>query len=500
MIDLNQLFVYVNHAQSNGDRVRGQVASMRGRLNGIVSSNAMMGRTKEQINRLITSQQIPLLQGLENVYWKMFVKSNQAVNEFMSAMAENEENAIFNHDSLVELECDITDANDEVLDLNVEYQRIYCSIAGDLSLPMPSTGAYESNYEQARKSLRNTRECLEGFSFDYDEIRELMGEIVTYVGMLEGASDLPIHSAARVGLFGGSDFAQRMGNMHTEFAAAEQAKIDRMVASWEGMHYSDIIASMPEPMTQAEKDAFIDFLGGMCNDFQTAMVEYLQSIEKLLLSPITAFTSLTPRKVLLSTIKELPGAIGFGFTELGENLPRTLFNNMQSEVLEKNARIGNNEKLRRVNNRVRNKVNKIIDPNKAKKAARLGKGLNNFGKFVGVLGAGYTAITDFSRRRAEGQGVVEAGLGASATAGGGFGGSKVGGKIGAKKGAKLGLVLGPKGAVVGAVVGGLVGAFIGSNVGSKVAGAVSDTVVAGARVAKEGVRQIGRAIGGLFRR
>ena len=268
MVDLNQLFDYVNHAQSNGDRVRGQVSNMRGCLNRIVSSNAMRGRTKEQINRLITTQQIPLLQGLENVYWKMFVKSNQAVNEFMSAMSESEEGAIFNRDSLLDLECDIAQANDEVLDLNSEYQRIYCSMAGDISLPMPSSGEYESNYEQARTSLRNTRECLEGFRFDYGEIRELMVEIERYVGLLEAASDLPIHSVDRGNLFGGSDFAQRMGDIHAEFAAVEQAKIDTMVASWEGMHYSDIIGSLPEPMTQAEFNALMGFVDGMCEEFQ----------------------------------------------------------------------------------------------------------------------------------------------------------------------------------------------------------------------------------------
>jgi len=268
MIDLTQLFVYVNHAQSNGDRIRGQISNMRGRLNSIVSSNAMMGRTKESINRLITMQQIPLLQGLENVYWKMFVKSNQAVNDFMSAMSENEENAIFSFDALVDLECDIADANDDVLDLNAEYQSIYRSVADDISLPMPSTGAYESNYEQARTSLRNTRECLEGFSFDYDEIRELMGEVETYVGMLEGAGSLPLHSPARASLFGVSDFAQRMSDMHAEYTAAEQAKIDAMVAGWEEMHYTGIIWSLPEPMTQAEQNAFMDFMDGMCEDFQ----------------------------------------------------------------------------------------------------------------------------------------------------------------------------------------------------------------------------------------
>jgi len=273
MIDLDQLFVYVNFAKSHGSIVRGQVTNMRGRLNGIVSSNAMMGRTKDSINRLITIQQIPLLQGLENVYWKMFVKSNQAINEFMSAMSENEENAIFNHDSLVELESAIGQANGDVLDLNVEYQSIYSSIADDISLSMPSTGAYESNYEQARTSLRNTRECLEEFNFDYDEIRELMSEIEIYVGMLEGAGNLHINSAARANLYEGSDFAQRMSEMHEEFAAIEQAKIDRMVASWEGMHYTDIANSLPEPMSQAEWDALMEFIGGMCEEVQISFWE-----------------------------------------------------------------------------------------------------------------------------------------------------------------------------------------------------------------------------------
>ena len=272
VVDLTQLFVYVNFAKTNRDQVRGLIVDMRRNLDGIVQSNFMRGAIKLQIDNLILNQQIPLLLGLENVYWKMFVETNRAVNEFMSAMSENDESAVFNHSSLVDLEGDMARVNDDVSSLNAEFQGVYRSIEDDISLSMPSNDAYERNYERARTSLRNTRECLEEFNFDYEEIRAAMEEIGRYVEKIEDAGNLCITSQDRANLFGDSDFGQRMRDMHLEFAIAERERIDRMVASWEGMDYDDIIRSLPNPMTIAEWEALMDYVGETNNDFWNALI------------------------------------------------------------------------------------------------------------------------------------------------------------------------------------------------------------------------------------
>ena len=273
MIDLTQLFVFVNFAKSNGDYMRGLIADMRGRLLEIRSSNALEGRVKAAINQVILHQQVPLLLGLENVYWMMFVKANQALNEFMSDMAENEENAIFNHSSLLELERYMTDVNDDVFEINAEFQSLYRGLAEDISLEMPSNGAYERDYDLASASLRSTRECLEQFSFDYSEIRDLMEEIKVYVERLEGAPCLE-DIDSRLDWFEGFDFRHRMMEKHIEFSTTEQEKLDAMEASWEGLHYTEIIRSLPDPMTQAEWDRFMAFMDAINADLESVLAYY----------------------------------------------------------------------------------------------------------------------------------------------------------------------------------------------------------------------------------
>jgi len=214
------------------------------------------------------------------------------------------------------------------------------------------------------------------------------------------------------------------------------------------------------------------------------------------------FGGFSIRRTLTPSAKDGIGAVSDALTAYGGSVVGQTADRIARGIRDRNASIGNNERLSRVNNRARNRANRQVG-GQAGRASRVGNALKKAGDYLGVGAAVWNGVTDIRRRRANGECVPGAVVGGTVTAAVGWGAAKKGATTGAAFGAKVGTVLIPipgVGTAVGAVVGGLVGGIIGSEVGKRIGQAAGDLLSAGTSFVSNGIGRIGGAIGGLFRR
>lgn len=288
-MSLTEAFEAAHDMKVVGDAVRNQSTGARVQLTALADCMPFGGDTAIAINNLVREQYTPLLMAVENAYWKQGVKAREMVESFMEDMGETDNNAAFNHDALSDLENELGIARGDLESLNAELEGLYLNVEDIMTLSMPNSAPFEREYARANHGICRIQETLGGFTFNFNEIEDLVNELDYFVQRLDNGRGLDPTSMERRNILNGGEFdfsafKENMGELHNEFLAYEAAALEMLIRSWEGQDIATILMSLSNPMTQAEQMAFLGLLASMSDDsfyIFSAFVSYVGRAEYL---------------------------------------------------------------------------------------------------------------------------------------------------------------------------------------------------------------------------
>jgi len=287
VMNLGEVFDYAMETKMDSIKFRHLVWELRTRLSRLASEGSGDAKLQNTFSLLIEDQHIPVLMALENAYWKLGIKAQEMMNDFMMYMNETKEDAVFDYLVIQEIEGQLFVENDAFLDLSDKIRLIYRSIADDMDVPleMPSNLHYEKHHTSALRTIRETLAGIENFTFDLGEIEELLGEVRYFIRKIKDAQDqlLGVASPKRLAIMDGAhfdfgEFSKKAISDSGRFIEEEAGNLDEFAASLRGLLPIEMIYHLPESAMLAEWEVFTQIIEGCHCDVEVNVAKFVQSL------------------------------------------------------------------------------------------------------------------------------------------------------------------------------------------------------------------------------